>query len=170
VTELAHASTLSTFAEMSIAVVGFSMVAGAIGARSEGERLRLFTFRDVAEVGLICAVMSSVPLVIHAFGTSADSTWRVSSGIEFAWQAVSIGFTAGRRGPALLPFIKRHRVTLTLTTAVAIANFVLLAINVVSPGPYSGARYLACMLLLLLQAGTLFIWAAFGMENGEPAA
>lgn len=79
-TPLAHEALLSTLAERNIAVVGFSMVAGILRTESLDDEIRLFTLRDVAELGLLIAVMCVFPLVVYAFDTLVASTWRFSSG------------------------------------------------------------------------------------------
>ncbi len=67
VVPLPHAELLSTLAEMSIAVVGFSMVVGILRPQSSDDETRLFTLRDVAEIGLISSVMNVFPLVVHTY-------------------------------------------------------------------------------------------------------
>ncbi len=79
---LPHENLLTAMGEVAAAFVGFSLVVGVLRARSTGsmnEPRRVYSMRDVAEIGLHAVFMSFLPLVIHVFGASADTTWRVAS-------------------------------------------------------------------------------------------
>ncbi len=160
---LPHEAILSVLAEMGIAVVGFSMVAGVLRSQSHDEQARLFTLRDVAEIGLIGAVMSAFPLVVHAYGVSVDSTWRLASGTHGAWSVVAIAASVPRRGPDPLSILRRHWFIMSLVSGLVLSNFVLIGMNLAAPSPASGARFVTCMLLGLTQAGVMFLLAAFDM-------
>ena len=167
---LPNETVLSTLAEMSIAVVGFSMVVGILRPHSDSDERRLFTLRGVAGIGLLAAVMSAFPLVAHSYGLSTDSTWRLSSGIVAAWAIAAIATDFRRLGRGLPVIANQHRFTSGLVSALVSVNLCLLAVNIANPGPASGARYSTVMLLALAQAGFMFIWAAFDMGRGRPDA
>jgi hypothetical protein len=169
-TPLPHEQVLSTLAEMSIAVVGFSMVAGIFRPESSDNEIRLFTLRDVGEIGLICAVMSALPLVVHAYGLSTDSNWRLASSVQGFWSVVAITAALRRRGSSPLLTFRQHWFIASIVVSLVVANFALLLTNVLNPGPLSGARYVSCMLLALTQAGFMFLLAAFDMGSRKPAA
>lgn len=80
VNALPHESLLQLLVEVSVAFVGFSMLASVLRASVQTERARLFGFRDVAETSLIAALGSIGPLVLAAFGLPHDMTWRIASG------------------------------------------------------------------------------------------
>lgn len=82
-TTLPQEAVLSTLAEMGIAVVGFSLVAGILRPRTQTDERRLFTLRGVAGFGLIVATMSVFPLVAHSYSPPMDSSWRLSGAIVF---------------------------------------------------------------------------------------
>ncbi len=169
-TALPHEGVLSTLAEMSIAVVGFSIVVGILRPRSQSEERRLFTLRGVAAVGLLGAVMSAFPLVAHAYGLPEDATWRLASGIAFVWAVIAIAADFVRLGRGLPIIATASPVTSTIIVVIISVNLGLLVANVVVPGPSSGARYATVMLLALAQAGLMFLWAAFDAGRAEPAA
>ncbi len=100
-TPLPHEQILSTLAEMSIAVVGFSMVAGVLRPEASDNQSRFFTLRDVGEIGLISAVMSAFPLVVHPYGLSPELNWQVASGLQGFWSVVGIVAALRRRDPPL---------------------------------------------------------------------
>jgi len=167
---LSHEGILSTLAEMHIAVVGFSLVVGILRPQSQTEERRLFTLRGVAIIGLLGAVMSAFPMVAHSFGLSPESTWRLSSVVVFLWAVAAIGADFWRLGHGLTVIAKRYRLTTALVAILIAANLCLLVFNVATPGPASGARYSAVMLIALAQAGFMFLWAAFDAAREEPAA
>ena len=169
-TPLPHEGLLSTLAEMSIAVVGFSMVVGILKARSPYGEDRLFTLRDVAEIGLICTVMSAFPLVVHAYGTPTNSVWRISSAVQGVWAITSVTGSFLRRGPAILALLRQHWFLFGVVFGLAFVNLALVMMNVATPSSLSGARYVSCMLLGLTQAGFMFLLAAFDIGNAKGAA
>ena len=153
---------------MGVAVVGFSLVVGILRPKSQDDEERLFTIRDVAEIGLICAVMSMVPAVVHSYGIRVELVWRMSSAIHLVWVAFVIPASARRRGfSALLPTVVQHWLIASLVLGMASLNGALAVTNLVSPSSYSGARYSTCMLLLLAQGGFMFLWAAFDLGRGK---
>jgi len=101
VTTLPQEVVLSTLAEMGIAVVEFSLVAGILGPQSQSDERQMFTLRSVAGFGLIVAIMSVFPLVAHSYGLPTDSTWRISSGIVFVWAIAGLAADFVRLGPGL---------------------------------------------------------------------
>ena len=160
---LPHDALLSTLAEMSITVVGFSLVFGVLRPQSKDDEIRLFTLRDVAEIGLACSVMCVFPLVAHTYGSSDESVWRLASGLQVFWATVGIALAARRRGAVLVPTLQQSRLTVSLLLSLTLANYALALTNVTMPSSLSGARYVSCMLIVFAQAGFMFLWAAFDM-------
>ena len=163
-------AVLSTLAEMGIAVVGFSLVAGILRPNSPSDERRLFTLRGVAGIGLIVATMSVFPLVAHFYSLSADSLWRLASAIVFVWAIAGIAADYLRLGPGLSAVAKLRPFTSGLVSVLILINLCLLGMNVVSPDSDSGARYTTVMMLALAQAGFMFLATAFDAGRGEPAA
>ena len=169
-TPLPHETLLSTLAEMSIAVVGFSMVVGILRARSPDDEDRLFTLRDVAEIGLICTVMSAFPLVIHAYGIPTNAVWRISSAVQGVWAIIGITASLVRRGPGTPALMRQHWFLFGVVFGLVFVNLALAVMNVATPSSFSGARYVSCMLLGLTQAGYMFLLAAFDIGSAKAAA
>lgn len=55
---------------MAIGIVGFAMVADVLRSKSPQTETQFYTLRDVAEIGLMVAVLSVLPLVLQGFGLS----------------------------------------------------------------------------------------------------
>jgi hypothetical protein len=170
-TPLPEQEILSTLSEIGIAIVGFSVVADLLRSRSSTDVVRLYTLRDVAEIGLMCAVLSTFPSVLHGFGVPVDSTWRIAGGVALGWAIAGITGSVRRRGPGtVLPTVKRHWLAATIVYLMIGISLVLSLTNLLSPGPLSGARHVAWALALLAQAGTMFIFSVFHLPNESPAA
>ena len=154
---LPHESLLQLLAEVSVAFVGFSMLASVLRPNVEGERVLFFGFRDVAETSLIATLGSIGPLVLAAFDLSQDLTWRIAGGaVGLLW---SIGFAASvrRQGLSVVP----HRAPKLISTIAAIVILVALT-NVLFP---SGARHILLIVLCLTNSALLFLFSAFSMEH-----
>jgi hypothetical protein len=165
-TELAQESTLQTIAEISAAFVGFSLVGGLLGTQS-ADRYRFYSIRDVAEVGLSCLLGALIPSAIHAFGSRADVTWRLASGIFLVlWSAsASIGISRFWRAG-----VQRHAPRyLWMGPISGIVGNALLLWSVLLPSASSPARYVLALILLLSFAGVSFIAAVFHGRTAPPA-
>ena len=169
-TTLPQEAVLSTLAEMGIAVVGFSLVAGILRPQTQGDERLLFTLRGVAGFGLIVATMSVFPLVAHSYSLSTASTWRLSSGIVFVWAFAGIAADFVRLGRGLPAIAKHLPFTSGLVSVLILVNFCLLGMNVVSPGADAGSRYTTVMMLALAQAGFMFLAIAFDTGGSDTAA
>ena len=163
--EVAHASLLHTIAEVSAAFVGFSLVAGVLGAGS-ADQYRFLSIRDVAEIGLVCLAGSLLPSVLHALSFSPEAAWRLASAVfSIAWLGgAMLGIRrfwrsgVGSQAPRLL----------WLGPVVAIAGNLLLWWNVLLPAAASG-RYVLALILYLGVSGLSFIAAVFHGRDGTAA-
>ena len=75
-TPLPHENLLTAMGEVAAAFVGFLLIVGVLRARSIGsmdKACRVYSMRDVADIGLHAVLMSFLPLVIHAFGASSET-------------------------------------------------------------------------------------------------
>jgi len=165
-------------AEVAAAFVGFSLVAGLLGA-GPADRYRFLSIRDVAEVGLSCAGAALIPSVLHAFELQPETTWRLASAaFSLVWLAgISIGTRRFVRSgiPSLAEWWAPSKGEgpqaprfLVFGPIAAVIGNLLLGWNILSPSSAPG-RYVAALLIYLTVAGLSFIAAVFhGRE--EPAA
>jgi len=167
---LPYESLLQTLAELSVAFIGFSMLASVLRGSRGDEHLRFMDFRDVAEIGLFAAVGSLTPQLLQAFGLSTESTWRAASGLLGG--LYTAGFLlAGRRRPVSVSrLFVRFPISTPVVTACMLAIAVLSIANVLFPSIYSGARHLLAVVLTLVVAALLFMRAAFNPDISDPAA
>lgn len=156
---------------MGIAIVGFAMVADVLRPGSAEGTMRLYTLRDVAEIGLIGTAMSAFPMVVHGYGLSDEWTWRITSGLVIAWSIGGMTTSARRRGPgAVLSAFKQHQIAGSFVYLLIAINMSLALVNLLNPGPSSGVRHATGMLAGLTQAGIMFILAVFDLRDRESAA
>ena len=156
---LQHASLLELLAEVSVAFVGFSMLASVLRPNVQSDRVRFFGFRDVAETSLIATLASIGPLVLAAFELSPNTTWRLAGGAVGAIWIIGANAAVRRQDGALVA--KRTPFTLLLTRAVAALVVLLALANVAYP---SAARHVLLVVLCLTNSGLLFLFAAFSTE------
>ena len=172
VNPLPHENLLTALGEVAAAFVGFSLVVGALRARSTDspeESRSLYSMRDVAEIGLLCVFMSFSPLVIHAFGTSPETAWRVGSA-SFLVIGVSAGAASFRRRGGFLSGFRTEPIQAIVTTPLFLGAFGLLSVNTLVGGPSSGARHTAAILLVLAVAGVRFVNVTFNSADNRPSA
>ena len=74
---------LGTFAQVSIALVGFAAVVSVLGRSRLSPIARLFRIRALLFRGMTALVGSLVPVVLHKFGLSATSLWLSSNVLLF---------------------------------------------------------------------------------------
>jgi hypothetical protein len=160
---LPHSDLLTTLAEVAATFVGFSMIAGVIRPESESEKRRFFRFRHVAEAAVACVGVALLPILIHAFGWDSDQSFLYAS-IICLIPAVIAPIASWREVGVLSTFrAEPVRTIMTLLLNVCMAS--LLVINVVAPGPYSAARYIVVLTMLLMTTGLIFIGATFTTEK-----
>ena len=165
---LPHENLLTALGEVAAAFVGFSLVVGILRERSSSPAKEIpgvYSMRDVAEIGLTAVGASFLPLVIHGFGASPETTWRLASGALFVVGVVAVGFSVRRQG-----FVNLRDFKYALIGILNLGSFGLLLSNVLMVGPTSGARYSAVVLLALTVAGVLFVSTTFWKSGNPPAA
>jgi hypothetical protein len=74
---------LGTFAQVSIALVGFAAVVSVLSRSRLPPIARLFRIRALFLAGMTALAGSLVPLVLHKFGLSASSLWLSSTVLLF---------------------------------------------------------------------------------------
>jgi len=165
-TPLPQQELLSTFAEMGIAIVGFAVVADIFRPRTPQDTSRLYTLRDVADIGLTCAVMSAFPLVVHGLGVPAESSWRLASAGVLGWAISGIALSSRRRGRgSIANYVRSRWLAAAVVYSLIAISLSLALVNLVFPGPSSGARHVAWALAALTQSGAMFIIAIFDTRS-----
>ena len=171
-TPLPHENLLTVMGEIAAAFVGFSLVVSALRAGSNGsleETHRIYSMRDVAEIGLISVFTSLLPLVIHAFGASPDATWRIGSASFLALGILGASASLRRRGGWLVG-LRSEPIQTAMILPLQLGAIGLMLVNLLAGGPGSGARYVAAVLLALAVGGVLFVNATFNSARDRPDA
>jgi hypothetical protein len=78
-----QADTLRTFAEVGVALAGFTGVAVVLGRRAEGawSYVEIGQLRQLLESSLAVALLALLPLVLERLAGSPAVLWRVSNGL-----------------------------------------------------------------------------------------
>jgi hypothetical protein len=153
---------------MGIAIVGFAVVADIFRVQKPEDAPRLYTLRDVADIGLTCAVMSAFPLVLHGLGVSVESSWRAASAGVLVWAIFGIGLSSRRRGRGtIVRYARKQWLGAGVVYALIAVCLSLAVSNLLFPGPSSGARHVAWALAALAQSGAMFIIAIFDLRSAD---
>jgi hypothetical protein len=132
-----------------------TMVVGLLSPESPDFQARFNAIRDVAEISLIAAGGSLIPLAAGLFVISELTLWRICSlGLSVVWL---VGISAA---------VMRHRKSGVSPPRRDVGVFIvvghaLLWWNTVSPTGAAAGRYVIALLALLASAGVLFISATF---------
>lgn len=81
---------LGTFAQVSIALVGFAAVVSVLSRSQLPPTARLFRIRALLIRGTTALIGSLVPLVLHKFGLSASTLWLSSTVLLFCLILASV--------------------------------------------------------------------------------
>jgi hypothetical protein len=130
---LPHESLLQTLAELSVAFVGFSMLASVFRGRRGEDHLRFLDFRDVAEIKLIAAVGSLAPQLLQAFDFPAEAAWRGASGLLGALFTAGYVLAVRRRPVSFSQLFVRFPVSSIVVTACMPSIIALSITNVLLP-------------------------------------
>ena len=171
-TPLPHENLLTALGEVAAAFVGFSLVVvlRARSASSAKETRRLYSMRDVAEIGLVAVGASFLPLVIHTYGAGPETTWRLASAGVLALLSLGLGSSMWRRRTVTLDGFQTEPIQTAIVLVLNVCGMGLLSINILVGGSTSGARYTTAVLLSLALAGVLFVNATFSNSANRPAA
>jgi hypothetical protein len=167
---LPHELLLQTLAELSVAFIGFSMLASVFRGSRGDDHLRFMDFRDVAEIGLFATVGSLAPQLLLAFDLAAEFTWRAASGLLGGLYTAGYFLAVRRRPVSFSRLLVRFPISTPVVTACMLAIAVLSITNVVLPSIYSGAWHVLAVVLTLVVAALLFMRAAFNPGISDPAA
>lgn len=169
---LAHHDLLQTLTEVSVAFVGFSMLANVFRRSTGGELIRFLGYRDVAQGGLICMLSSLTPVLLHSFGWPGDAVWRWSSAL-FGAVYIAAATSSFRRQRSVIiddawtlrKWMSANPLFHIIVSSLFVVVVVLALINVFAPGPASAARHVLAVTLSLVAAGWIFLDATFDMNR-----
>ena len=164
---LPHESLLQLLAEISVAFVGFSMLASVFRANRGDDRVRFADFRNVAETGLLATLGSLTPLFLHSLGWQDETIWRCSSGgLAVLW--VLGALAANRRQNFLRERMIERPIRIGFVHFVSAVVVILGLANALLPSPSLGGRHLLMLGICLVQSAQLFLLAGFE-DPGTPA-
>lgn len=164
---LPHESFLHLLAEISVAFVGFSMLASVFRANKGDDRVRFADFPNVAETGMLATLGSLLPLFLHSLGWQEEPAWRWSSGALAALWALG-ATSANRRQNFLRERMAERPIRIGFVHLVSAAVVLVGLANALAPSEHSGGRHLLMLGLCLVQSAQLFLLAGF--EGAATAA
>ena len=144
------------------------MLVSVIGSRGGAHSLRRSMLYDVAQIGFMVVGAALVPYALHSVGFEKTVVWRSSSfALMVIWiLAVSLAYRRFHRVGSIDDLIKVLSPALfRINPVVVAAGNLLLLWNTLFPSSYSGARYIAAILLLLLIATYIFLRAGFAADE-----
>ena len=150
---------LLTFAELSVALAGFSAVIGVLGARKATSDIKVNSLRlqVMLETSFMVAVAALTPVLLQRFGVDNDMLWRISSALFLA-MAIPFEFIARNRVKDMPDMTLSGWNINSINWGLSIgADLVLLAVLFNLVGNRSEAVYLLALFAQLALAGILFI-------------
>ena len=155
-TTLPEQDLLIVFAEVSIAVAGFSGIAAVVGRPQDDSAKKKMKSLIVAAVLVVC--LSLLPLTLALAGIQSDTIWRLASSVVVLWTVVYYFINRSDFAPA----------NYDLAWAIAVLGdlVMVLALSAAVFGyPVVGYSfvYLAALLYQLVQALTWFVHSMAGL-------
>lgn len=150
---------LFTFAELAVALAGFSAVIGVLGTHPGASDVRVDGLRlqVMLESSLAVAAFSIIPGLFDYFDIATGSIWRISAGIFVLVQVPMefLGMLRTREMPDMT--VTRLNVN-TINWALSIAaDLIALGVTLNLMGDRANAYYMLAVFLLLGISGLLFI-------------
>jgi hypothetical protein len=150
---------LFTFAELAVALAGFSAIIGVLGTRPSASDIRVDGLRlqVMLEASLAVAAFSIIPGLLDHFDIATGSVWRISAGIFLLIQVPTefLGILRTREMPDMT--LTRLNVN-TINWALSIAaDLIALGVALNWMGDRANAYYMLAVFLLLGMSGLLFI-------------
>lgn len=153
-----HRETLLSFAEIAVALAGFTGLVGVLGKRESGDSREIgwIRLRTMLEVALRNAALALLPIPFLGMTSSETVVWRIASGVYLVTVLALLLF---RRRQARLATLGqalsgRFLSLLPLSLLACVANILGMG------GPHAFALYFLSLLLGLITAGMLFVSAA----------
>lgn len=150
---------LYTFAELAVALAGFSAVIGVLSSRRASADLTINALRlqVMLETCFMVAAAALVPVLLDKFNIDQSLVWRISSA-AFLCIAIPFEFVARARTKNLAKMTLSKLNVNTINWALSIgADLLLAAILFNFLGMWSDALYVAALFSQLALAGILFI-------------
>jgi len=161
--DLTTSDVLVVIAEVSATFVGFSLAIGLLQASQPGAGLRKQAMHSVAELAMISCGGALVVLVVHTFGLSAKTTWRVGSGLTALFWGATFWWALVRYARAGHSALEDHRVA--YAALVSVLGVGLFVVNAAFPTEAVAAIHITGLFLALAGAGYLFWLATFMVEK-----
>ena len=150
---------LFTFAEIAIALAGFSAIIGVLSSRQQSIDLKANSLRlqVMLETCFMAAAASVVPVMIQTFGGNSAWLWQISAAL-FLCIAIPFEFIARARTKDM-PNMTLTRLNVnTVNWALSLgADLILVAIVLSLVGTHAQAFYVLALFFQLAVAGTLFV-------------
>jgi hypothetical protein len=150
---------LFTFAELAVALAGFSAIIGVLSRRSESTNLKANALRlqIMLETCFMVAVAALIPALFDKFRLDPAMIWRVSSA-AFLCIAIPFEFVARNRTKGMPKMTLTKLNVNTINWALSLgADLVLIAIVLNLVAAWSEAFYIVALFAQLAVAGILFI-------------
>jgi hypothetical protein len=150
---------LFTFAEIAIALAGFSAIIGVLSSRQQSIDLKANALRlqVMLETCFMVAAASVAPILIHRFDDSTDYLWQIASTL-FLCIAIPFEFVARSRTKDM-PSMTLTRLNVnTVNWALSLgADLLLVAIVLNLVATNAQAFYFLALFFQLTVAGILFV-------------
>ncbi len=159
---------LLVFAELSIALAGFSAIIGVLGSRKDIADVRVNSLRIqvMLETCFMVAAAALVPALLSRFGIDAQVLWRISSAL-FLMVVIPFEFVARNRTKTLSNMTLTKFNINTVNWALSIgSDLVMVAVLFNLVGHQPDAFYIVALFMQLTIAGILFV--QFAAETFRP--
>ncbi len=161
---MAESDFLSLIAELAAAFMGFSLVVGLLQPDDPAAGVHLASMRGVAELALVAALTSLLPLLLERFELSSSTIWRSSGGLAGVSWLVSHLLAARRFRRTGSRMITSK--SALLIAAIAMVGILLFFSAALLPGDHAGALYCVATVCALVSSAFLFLAAAFPENTG----
>lgn len=150
---------LFIFAELAVALAGFSAIIGVLSSRRGSADLQMNSLRlqVMLETCFMVAAAALIPLLLDKFNIGHSILWRVASA-AFLCVAIPFEFVARNRTKNLPKMTLSKFNVNTVNWALSIgADLLLVVILISTMSTWSEALYLVALFLQLTLAGILFV-------------
>ena len=154
-----EADTLFIFAELAVALAGFSAIIGILGSRPGTSDVRVDGLRlqVMLETSLFVAASALVPVLLDHFGIASHTMWRISSAM-FLMVQIPMEFVSIRRSKKMPDMILSKLNVNSVNWCLSIAaDLIALGVLLDLVGAHASACYELAVFSLLTMSGLLFI-------------
>lgn len=151
--------TLFTFAEIAIALAGFSAIIGVLSSRRTAVDLRVNALRlqVMLETCFMVAAASVAPILIQHFGDDTEYLWQIAAAL-FLCVAIPFEFIARARTKDMPKMTLTRLNVNTINWGLSLAaDLILVVVLLTFVGQHAQAFYLLALFLQLAVAGILFV-------------